>query len=106
MLCKNIDVHKLAPRKSQYLITAEDRGQSVMLKCALNVRDLALAFLWNLIMQAIIFQSPNSYKNTNRIVMGNNKDSFFIRNKDSIVIGLITTFIGVLFGYLLATIDK
>ncbi|WP_218679067.1 hypothetical protein, partial [Shewanella xiamenensis] len=43
VLCKNIDVHKLAPRKSQYLITTEDRGQSVMLKCALNVRDLALA---------------------------------------------------------------
>jgi hypothetical protein len=42
VLCKNIDVHKLAPRKSQYLITAEDRGQSVMLKCILNVRDLAL----------------------------------------------------------------
>jgi len=43
VLCKNIDIHKLAPRKSQYLITTEDRGQSVMLKCALNVRDLALA---------------------------------------------------------------
>ncbi|MEY0971270.1 PLP-dependent transferase, partial [Providencia huaxiensis] len=27
-----------------YLITTEDRGQSVMLKCALNVRDLALPF--------------------------------------------------------------
>ncbi len=42
MLCKNIDVYKPAPRKSQYLITAEDRGQSVMLKCVLKVRELAL----------------------------------------------------------------
>jgi hypothetical protein len=42
VLCKNIDVHKLAPRKSQYLITDGDRGQSIMLKYALNVRDLAL----------------------------------------------------------------
>jgi hypothetical protein len=47
VLCKNIDVHKLAPRKSQYLITAEDRGQSIMLKCAKNVRDLALVQLSN-----------------------------------------------------------
>ncbi|MDV5237072.1 hypothetical protein RZ766_020430, partial [Providencia rettgeri] len=46
VLCKNIDIHKLAPRKSQYLITTEDRGQSVMLKCALNVRDLALCHLY------------------------------------------------------------
>jgi hypothetical protein len=55
VLCKNIDVHKLAPRKSQYLITAGDRGQSIMLKYALNVRDLALSMCigWSIVQNTV-----------------------------------------------------